>query len=67
MDKELVQKVHAGVPIEDDELEQLIVFYSRVKNDLDLLGPHFYLAWVEVMRTLHMLEGFKRAREERPR
>jgi hypothetical protein len=63
MTTELVEKIRIGDPLSDQELDDAIEFYSKMKSGLRLLGPHYYLPWVEVQRVFETLIGYRNYRQ----
>ena len=63
--KEANEAFLIGDPISDKELKSLIAFYTRITDDLAVLGPHFRLSWKECLSRLQTLEGYQQSRKER--
>ena len=54
-----------GDAISDTELKLLIAFYTRLTNDLAVLGPNFHLSWKECFYRLQKLEEFAQSQKEK--
>jgi len=61
---DLIEKVHRGDALTDAELDRAVSFYGQMQAGLDLLGPHFHLARMEVTRTYEALCMYCRVRSE---
>ena len=54
-----------GKPINDTEVKLLIAFYTRLTDDLAVLGDHFHLSWKECFNRLQTLQSFEQSRKEK--
>lgn len=52
-----------GDPIADEELLDLLEFYTEMMVQLTYLGPMFHLANKEIIERRQRLESYARARE----
>jgi len=63
--KEMLDRFLIGDPINDEELETLLTFYTDLSEKLEILGERFHFAWFDAYGKKERLESFKRARESR--
>lgn len=61
--RKVYEKFLIGDPIEDDELNEAIVFFKDLSDSLHSLGPVFALPANEAARVYLGLGDFRRARE----
>ena len=65
MTKEILHKINISDPINDNELEISIYFYTELVHSLALLGEKYHFAWLDSFHVLKRLNDFKQARKER--
>lgn len=63
MNQEILRKIEIGDPLTDRELDTAFKFYTKLTQDLRLLGNKFHLAWAETFRMSNTLEGYIQARK----
>ena len=60
-----LEKFDSGDPISDQELTQLMEFYTTLEASLRALGPRWDIVRIEAYRTCQRLHGFWEARQRR--
>jgi len=65
MTSDIVNKIRQGDGLTDGELDVSIAFFEVLVQQLDDIGPHFHLAWVDCHRTLLSLQQSKSFRARR--
>jgi hypothetical protein len=61
---DLLEKLHRGDGLTDDELDRAISFYSDLEWRLNLLGPRYHFAWWDVRQKLDLFDSFKVSRTQ---
>jgi hypothetical protein len=63
MTTEIIEKIRVGYPLSEQELNDAIEFYDKMRSGLRLLGTHYYLAWAEITRVYETLIGYRNYRQ----
>lgn len=61
--KEALAAFDSGGGIDDEQLIELLTFFTLLEGYITALGPKYYLATSSVRRELDTLRSFKHARE----
>lgn len=63
--KSIVEKDQSGDFLTDKELEDIIVLFTRLEEDLSVMGESFRLAHYPIVLRLHEFKSYARARKEK--
>lgn len=65
MTKAIIDKFEVGDALSDLECKELYKFFSQLADSLNLMGPHYYLAWFNIYQKSMAVKRYIEARENK--